>query len=100
MPPLIGLYIYNLILGLLLVDLAINLHESSKCEVPSRSKDFADMATTSSGASARAVAFTGVYLRLLLNAHGQHINVPQHFVYVKASIQFANFLCRHIGSSE
>jgi hypothetical protein len=54
------LYIYNLILGLLLADVAINLHESSECKVPSRSKDFVDTATTTSGAS--AVAFTGVYL--------------------------------------
>ncbi len=60
MPPLLGSYIYNLILGLLLADIAINLHESYECKVPSRSKDFVDMATTASGA--RAVAFTGVYL--------------------------------------
>ena len=58
--PLLGLYIYNLILGLLLADVAINLHKSSKCKVPSRSKDFVDTATTTSGA--RAVAFTRVYL--------------------------------------
>ncbi|KAL3773332.1 hypothetical protein ACHAW5_010009 [Stephanodiscus triporus] len=30
-----GLYIYNLISGLLLADVAISLHESSECEVPS-----------------------------------------------------------------
>jgi hypothetical protein len=52
------LYIYNLVLGLLLTDIAINLHESSKCEVPSSSKDFVDTATTAS--SARTVAFAGV----------------------------------------
>jgi hypothetical protein len=54
------LNIYNLILALLLAGVAINLHESSECEVPSSSKDFVDTATTTSGA--RAVAFTGVYL--------------------------------------
>ncbi len=59
-PPLLGLYIYNLILGLLLADVAINLHDFSECKVPSRSKDFVDTATTASGA--RAVAFTGIYL--------------------------------------
>jgi hypothetical protein len=47
-------------LGLLLAGIAINLHKSSECKVPSRSKDFVDTATTASGA--RAVAFTGVYL--------------------------------------
>jgi hypothetical protein len=54
------LYIYNLILVLLLADVAINLHKSSECKVPSRSKDFVDTATTASGA--RAVVFIGVYL--------------------------------------
>jgi hypothetical protein len=58
LPPLLGSYIYNLILGLLLADVAINLEESSECKVPSISKDFVDTATTASGA--RAVAFTGV----------------------------------------
>jgi hypothetical protein len=46
------LYIYNLILGLLLVNKAINLHKSSKCEVPSSFKDFVGTATTASGAGA------------------------------------------------
>jgi hypothetical protein len=50
------LYIYNLISGLLLTDIAINLHESSECKVPSSFKDFVDSATTASGAG--AVAFT------------------------------------------
>jgi hypothetical protein len=48
------LYIYNLISSLLLADVAINLHKSSECKVPSRFKDFVDRATT---ASARAAAF-------------------------------------------
>jgi hypothetical protein len=49
------LYIYNLILGLLLVDIAINLHESSdKCEVLSSFEDFVDTATTASGTAAAA----------------------------------------------
>jgi hypothetical protein len=53
-PPL-GLYIYNLILGLLLVDVAINLHEPfDKCKVLSRFKDFGDTAITTSGAGAAA----------------------------------------------
>ncbi len=53
-PPL-GLYIYNLFLGLLLADVAINLHESSdKCEVLSSFKEFVDTATTASGAGAAA----------------------------------------------
>lgn len=42
-----GLYIYNLISGLLLADVAINLHESSDCEVPSSFKDFVDTAMES-----------------------------------------------------
>jgi hypothetical protein len=50
------LYIYNLILGLLLVDIAIKLCKSSECEVPSSFKDFVDTATTASGA--RVTAFT------------------------------------------
>jgi hypothetical protein len=48
------LYIYSLILGILLVDVAINLHESSKGKVPSSFKDLVDMATTTSGAGAAA----------------------------------------------
>ena len=47
-----GLYIYNLILGLLLADVAINLYESSKCKMPSSFKDFVGTATTTSSASA------------------------------------------------
>jgi hypothetical protein len=53
LPPL-GLYIYNLILGLLLADVAINLHKSSECKVPSSFKDFVDTATTASGTGADA----------------------------------------------
>lgn len=52
------LYIYNLISGLLLADVAIRIHESSECEVPSSFKDFVDTAlqsetagTLTSGAS-------------------------------------------------
>jgi hypothetical protein len=49
------LYIYNLILGFLLADIAINLHKSSdKCKVLSSFKDFVDTATTASGAGAAA----------------------------------------------
>ncbi len=48
---------YNLILGLLLADIPINLHGSSgKCEVLSSFKDFVDTATTARGA--KAAAFT------------------------------------------
>jgi hypothetical protein len=54
MPPPLGLKIYKLILGLLLADIAINLHKFSECEVPSSFKDFVDMATTDSGAGAAA----------------------------------------------
>jgi tyrosine-specific transport protein len=46
----IGLYLYNLISGLLLADVAIKLHESSDCEVPSSFKDFADAAMKSEAA--------------------------------------------------
>ncbi len=54
MPPPLGLNIYNLILGLLLADIAINLHKLSECEVPNSFKDFVDTATTASGAGAAA----------------------------------------------
>ncbi len=58
MQPTLGLYIYNLILGLLMVDVSINLHESSnECKELSSFKDFVDTATTTSGI--RAAAFTG-----------------------------------------
>lgn len=43
----LGLYLYNLISGLLLADVAINLHESSDCEVPSSFKEFVDIALKS-----------------------------------------------------
>jgi hypothetical protein len=65
---LLGFYIYNLILGLLLADVAINLHESSnsKCEVPSSCKDFVDTAiTTSSTKAAAFMAFLAMALILL-----------------------------------
>jgi hypothetical protein len=49
------MYINNLILGLLLEDVAINLHESSnECKVLSSFEDFVDTATTASGAGAAA----------------------------------------------
>jgi hypothetical protein len=55
------LNIYNLILGLLLADIAINLHKFSECKVMSSFKDFVDMATTASGAGADAfMAFLAV----------------------------------------
>ncbi len=41
------LYMYNLISGLLLADVAIHIHESSECEVPSSFKDFVDTALQS-----------------------------------------------------
>jgi hypothetical protein len=47
------LYIYNLILGLLLANVSINLHESSdECKELSSFEDFMDTATTASGAGA------------------------------------------------
>jgi len=46
----IGLYLYNLISGFLLADVAIKLHESSECEVPASFKDFADAAMKSEAA--------------------------------------------------
>lgn len=42
-----GLYVYNLISGLLLADVAINLHENSDCDVPSSFKEFVDTALKS-----------------------------------------------------
>jgi hypothetical protein len=60
------LYIYNLILGLLLADVAINLHESFKCKVPSSFKDLVDKAITAS--SAGAAAFTAFSVVLCLAA--------------------------------
>jgi tyrosine-specific transport protein len=44
------LYVYNLISGLLLADVAISLHESSECEVPGSFKDFVDTALRSDAA--------------------------------------------------
>ncbi|EJK49948.1 hypothetical protein THAOC_31126 [Thalassiosira oceanica] len=40
----LGIYIFNLISGLLLANVAISLHEDSDCEVPSSFKDFVDTA--------------------------------------------------------
>ncbi len=60
------MYIYNLISGLLLADVAINIHESSKCKVLSSFKDFVDMATTASSAGAAAfTAFMALVLFIL-----------------------------------
>jgi hypothetical protein len=60
------LYIYNLISGLLLAEVAINIHEFSKCEVPSSFKDLVDTATTTS--STGAVTFTVLLAFLCLTA--------------------------------
>ncbi len=61
MPPPLGLNIYNIISGLLLADIAINLHKFSECKVQSSFKDFVDAATTASGAGTAAfVAFLAV----------------------------------------
>ncbi len=67
-PPL-GLYIDNVILGLLLVDVAINLRKSSdECEVLSSFKDFVDTAATANGAG--AATFKNAKL-VLLHGGGQ-----------------------------
>jgi hypothetical protein len=50
-------------LGLQLADVAINLHKSSECKVPSSFKEFVDTAPTTRGT--RAAAFT-VFLALAL----------------------------------
>jgi hypothetical protein len=60
------LYIYNLILGLLLAGIAINLHKFSECKVPSSFKDLMDTATTTSGTG--AAAFTAFLAVLCLTA--------------------------------
>ncbi len=66
LPSPLGLYIYNLISSLLLANIAINLHNSSKCKVPSSFKDFVDTATTASGARAAAfMAFLALALFVL-----------------------------------
>jgi hypothetical protein len=63
------LYIYNPILGCLLADVAINLHESfDKCEVLSSFKDFLDTATTASGAGAAAFTAFLAFFVLCLTA--------------------------------
>ena len=61
------MYIYNLILGPLLADVAINLHKSSdKCEVPRSFKDIVDTVTTASSAGAAAcTAFLALALFVL-----------------------------------
>ncbi len=67
--PPFGLYIYNPILGCLLADVAINLHESfDKCEVLSSFKDFLDTATTASGAGAAAFTAFLAFFVLCLTA--------------------------------
>jgi hypothetical protein len=53
-------------MGLLLVEIAINLHKSSKCKVPSSFKVLVDMATNTSGAG--ATAFTAFLAVLCLTA--------------------------------
>lgn len=51
-----GLYLYNLISGLLIVDVAINLHENSDCEVPSSFKEFVDHALPGSDVAGNVMA--------------------------------------------
>jgi hypothetical protein len=62
------LKIYNLILGLLLADIAINLHKFSECEVRSSFKDFMDMATTATATGARAAVIMAFLVVLYLTA--------------------------------
>jgi hypothetical protein len=60
------LYTYNLILGLLLANVAITLHKSSECKVLSSVKYFVDTATTTSGTwTAAFTAFLALALYVL-----------------------------------
>ncbi len=106
MRPKLGLYIYNLILGLLLVDIAINLHESSKeCKELTSFKDFVDTATTASGAGAAAfTAFLAlVYfvlcLTTIMSLAEEYKSLFSHMEVDKGNCPFLNqFLIPTVAS--
>ncbi|KAL7468875.1 hypothetical protein ACHAXS_012785 [Conticribra weissflogii] len=57
-----GLYLFNLISGLMLAEVAINLHENSDCEVPSSFKDFADAAMPDNAFAGNAIGASSLLL--------------------------------------
>jgi hypothetical protein len=101
------LYIYNLILGLLLADVAINLHESfNKCKELSSFKEFVNTATTAS--SARAAAFTAflalaffvLCLIAIVSLAEEYISLPSHTEEDKGNCPLLNqFLVPTVAAS-
>jgi len=57
-----GLYLFNLISGLMLAEVAISLHDNSDCEVPSSFKDFADAAMPNSAFAGNAIGASSLLL--------------------------------------
>ncbi len=86
------MYFYNLISGLLLADVAINLHKSSKCKVPSSFKDFMDTATTASGARAATFkAFLAVLcLMAIVSLAEEYKSLSSHMKEDKGSCPLSN----------
>ena len=78
---LTGLYFYNLISGLILADVAIELHESSECEVPSSFKDFSD-AAMKSGTAGNVIGAASLLINSCFLAFG----------ISRAGHEFANIL--------
>jgi hypothetical protein len=96
------LYIYNLILGLLLLDVAINIHESSLCEVPRSFKDLVDTATTASGAGAAAfTAFLVVFcLTAIISLADEHKSLSSRTDENKCNCPLSNqFLIPTVAAS-
>ncbi len=84
--------IYNLISGLLLADIVINLHKFSEWEVPSSFKDFVDTATTASGARAAAfTAFLGVLsLMAIMSLTEEYESLSSHMEEDKGNCPLLN----------
>lgn len=65
-----GIYLYNLISGLMLAEVAINLHETSDCEVPSSFKDFADCAMADSTSAGNAIGAASLLMNSCFLSYG------------------------------
>ncbi|KAL3800989.1 hypothetical protein ACHAWO_007098 [Cyclotella atomus] len=66
----VGIYLYNLISGLMLAEVAINLHETSDCEVPSSFKDFADCAMADSTSAGNAIGAASLLMNSCFLSYG------------------------------
>jgi len=66
----VGVYLYNLLSGLMIANVAINLHENSDCEVPSSFKDFADCAMQTTSTSGTVIGGASLLMNSCFLSYG------------------------------